>query len=170
MSYLIAEQLQNLVTDTTNDAEQIDKVIKQVTIFNGTTQAASGTLAHAAATGLGPFSTMSVVAQLVGATGGTLDLYLQGSSDGGTTWFDVAHYTQLAAAASAVDKVFALSKGGQQTTITTTGVGTTAAPGVALAAGTVVGGDWGDRLRLVEVAGSGTSAGAAIIIQATLTS
>lgn len=109
---------------------------------------------------LDSFTSLSVHAQLVGATGGTLDVYLQTSHDFGTTWVDYAHFTQLAAGGAAVKYTFAASQGGQQLTPTTHGVGTTP----ALAANTVVGGAWGDRFRLVMVAGVSTTAGAAVVV------
>lgn len=168
-NYIISSQAQAAEFDSNNSAAQVEGVTKQVTLFSGTTPAAASTHAEAAVTGLGPFKTMSVSASLIGATGGTLDVYLQYSPDGGVTWVDFAHYAQLAAAAGALLKVFTISKGAI-TALTTTGIGTLAAPGPALAAATIVSGDWGDRIRVVEVAGTSTSAGAAIVIQATLTS
>lgn len=104
---------------------------------------------------------LDVNAQLVGATGGVLDLYLQTSADGGTTWFDYAHFAQLAAGAAAVNVRFGVSRYAQQSTIVT--VGKNLVP--ALAVGTVVGGPFGDRMRLVAVAGASTTVGAAVTIQ-----
>lgn len=167
MGYLLTEQALNVVLDQTNNGLATEGVAKtSVTLFSGTTQAAAGTLAHAAVTGLGAFNSMTVYASLVGATGGTLDLYLQYSPDGGTTWVDYAHYAQLAAGAAAVQKVFSVTKDYDEKTITTVGSGSTP----ALAANTVLGGDWGDRLRVVEVAGASTSAGAVIALTAVLSS
>lgn len=168
MSYVIGAQATAAEFDANTSAEQTEGVVKQVAIFSGTTPAAAGTHVETAVTGLGPFKTASIVAQLIGATGGTLDLYLQGSSDGGTTWYDIAHFAQLASGAGALNKVFSISKGAI-TALTTTGIGTLTTPAVGLAAATVVSGDFGDRIRLVEVTGAGASAGAAIVIQATLT-
>jgi len=99
---------------------------------------------------------LSIFSTLQGATGGTLDVYIQYSPDGGTTWVDYAHFPQLAAGAGATSRVWSASKNAQQTTLTS--VGTGASP--ALGANTIVGGDWGDRLRVVAVAGASTSAGA----------
>ena len=100
---------------------------------------------------------MSVHAKLAGATGGTLDVYLQFSPDGGTTWVDYAHFPQISAGASAIYRVWNVSKSAQQTSLATVGTGTSP----ALSANSILGGDWGDRLRTVMVAGAGTSAGAA---------
>lgn len=138
-----------------------------VTLFTGTTAAAAGTNVLATVKN-GPLAlgkSMTVYASLIGATGGTLDLYLQFSPDGGTTWVDYAHFGQLAAGASAIMKAFSVSRAGQQTTLTTVGAGTSP----ALGAGTVLGGDWGDQLRVLAVSGAGTTAGAAISILAVAT-
>jgi hypothetical protein len=133
--------------------------------ISGTTPAAPGTAAVGSPVVFGTFldavESLDVNAQLVGATGGVLDLYLQTSPDGGTTWFDYAHFAQLAAGAAAIKVRFGVARHGQQLTIATVGTGLTP----ALAVATVVGGPFGDRMRLVAVAGASTSAGAAITIQ-----
>lgn len=132
--------------------------------ISGTTPAAASTAVVGVPAVFATFEDMpeslDVEAALVGATGGTLDLYLQTSPDGGTTWVDYAHFAQLAAGAAASFVRFGVARHAQQTTITT--VGRALVP--ALAVGTVVGGPFGDRMRLVAVAGAGTSAGAAITI------
>ncbi len=109
--------------------------------------------------GLARFSQLKVVASLLGATGGVLDVYLQWTPDAGTTWYDYAHFTQLTNGNAAVIQTCGFGFG--STTPTT--IGTALVP--ALAAGTCVGGSWGDGLRVVCVAGSGTSAGAALSIK-----
>jgi hypothetical protein len=101
-----------------------------------------------------------VEAVLQGATGGTLDVYIQNSPDEGATWYDYAHFAQVAAAASSSSSVFSVSSGAQNLTLVT--VGKNLSP--ALPAGTVVGGPWGDRFRLVMVAGTGTTAGAPVLV------
>lgn len=141
--------------------------------WNETSPAAAGTAASSqtvtgssGAAGVGmlspvsleAFNSLNIVAQLVGATGGTLDVHVQFSPDGGTTWVDFIHFPQLLGSASAVKYAAAVSQSGQ--TSAPIVVGTNLNP--ALAANTVVGGAWGDQLRLVMVAGSGTSAGAAV--------
>lgn len=114
-------------------------------------------------TGLGKYGSLSIVATLLGATGGTLDVYLQFSPDQGTTWIDYAHYPQLAAAAASSVRVWNVSRAAQALTLTTVGSGTSP----ALAANAILGGEWGDRLRAVYVAGAGTSVGAAVDIKVT---
>ena len=124
-----------------------------------TTPAAASTVAGDTFTGLGDFDAIAVVANLIGATGGTLDVYLQTSHDGGTTWYDWAHFPQLAAAAGAIKYRFSVPSAGD---FGPTVIGAGTSP--ALAANTVVGGVWGDRMRALYVAGASTSAGAAITI------
>lgn len=102
-------------------------------------------------------SEIKIVAELVGATGGTLDVYLQWTPDG-TTWYDYCHFPQLAGAAAAVK----YSTGSNYPTPGITVIGKDSTP--ALAANTCVGGSVGNGLRCVCVAGVGTSAGAAVTI------
>lgn len=140
-------------------------------VFSETSPAAPGTVASSQvvsgskgspgilAGALDDFLAMSFVAQLVGATGGTLDVYVQYSPNAGTTWVDYVHFTQLAAGAGAV--TYTANTGAPTTT--TTAVGTGTAP--ALAAGTVTGGPWGDQMRLLMVAGAGTTAGATVTVR-----
>lgn len=112
--------------------------------------------------GLADFDWFSVDAQLVGATGGTLDVYLQRKVDS-DLWADWLHFPQLTAGAAAV-KYSAQS--GSDKTIHAVGNGSDASAGTpALAANTLVGGHPGDQLRAVYVAGAGTSAGAAVVIK-----
>lgn len=108
--------------------------------------------------GLDGYLSLSIVAKLVGATGGTLDVYLQSSPDQGTTWVDYAHFAQLAAGAAAVKYALVVGQGVQSAAPVVVGINATP----ALAVNTVVGGGWGDRLRLLMVAGASTSAGAAV--------
>lgn len=112
-----------------------------------------------------------VDAILLGATGGTLDVYLQRRT-GPDDWTDWAHFAQVVAAGSS-RQTFSIDGAPQQPVVV--GGGTTAAPGVALAAGVSVNimpannkpapltADATpvlDEVRIVTVAGAGTSAGA----------
>jgi hypothetical protein len=143
-------------------------------VFNETSPAAAGTVAssHAvqgAASYLpagvaGPmadYSAVDVVADLVGATGGTLDVYVQISPDDGANWYDVIHFVQLAGGAAAASYQSPLSNA--TTTAAPTKVGKNLAP--VLANGTVVNGAFSDRMRLVMVAGVGTSQGAPVVVR-----
>lgn len=105
--------------------------------------------------GLQIYDSLQIIAIIQGATGGTLDLYLQSSVDG-STWYDYAHYAQLAAAAASTTRTITVSRAQQQ--LTATAIGSNTSP--ALAANTFLGGDFGSRIRLLAVAGAGTSAGA----------
>lgn len=129
--------------------------------LSSTSPAAASTAVGATITGLETIKSFYLYAVLTGGTGGTLDIYLQVSPDHGTTWVDYAHFAQLAAGAAAVTKAFTISRGAQQTTITAVGAGTSP----ALAVNTVLGGDFGDRMRVLYVAGASTSAGAAQVIK-----
>ena len=143
-------------------------------IFSETSPAAPGTAASVGpvqnagsymAAGLaGPlddYDSIGVVAELVGATGGTLDVYLQSSQDAGISWFDVIHWTQLAGGGAAVKWSSPISQA--TTTSVPIAVGKNLSP--ALAANVVVNGAFSDRFRLVMVAGSGTSVGAAVVVR-----
>lgn len=116
--------------------------------------------------GLQIYDSLQIIAMIQGGTGGTLDLYLQTSVDG-TNWYDYVHFAQLADGAAALTRYLSVSRAGQVTTLTAIGSGTSP----ALAANTVLGGDFGTRLRLLAVAGAGTSAGASqtIVINGTRT-
>jgi hypothetical protein len=104
------------------------------------------------------YDAVDVIAELVGATGGTLDVYLQISPDDGATFYDVVHWPQLTAGGSAVTYQSPISNA--TTTTAPTVIGKGLVP--ALAANTVVNGAFSDRMRLIMVAGSSTSAGAVV--------
>lgn len=108
---------------------------------------------------------VDVNADLVGATGGVLNLYLQTSTDAGVTWYDYAAFAQLASGAAASTVRFGFTRGTALNTIVAVGKNLVAAPANALAAGTVVGGPFGDRMRLVAIAGASTTAGATITVR-----
>lgn len=131
------------------------------TIADTSPSSASTAVSASSVTGLEKFDWIAIEADLAGATGGTLDVYLQRKL-GDNLWRDWLHFTQLASGAAAV-KYSAQSS--SSTDIVTVGGGTTAAPGVALAANTFVGGHPGTEIRAVYVAGASTSAGAAQTIR-----
>ncbi|HTJ17815.1 MAG TPA: hypothetical protein VL494_13640 [Steroidobacteraceae bacterium] len=135
------------------------------TISDTTPAAASTAVSTLSVTGLSLFPYLRVDADLIGATGGTLDIYLQRLIKP-NAWADWLHFAQLASGASAI-RYSAIACHALSTTITTNNRGTDAAPGVSLAAATFVGGHPGDVVRAVYVAGASTSAGAAITIDIT---
>jgi len=129
--------------------------------LSATSPSAQSTVAGPVAAGLENVDSLLILASLTGATGGVLDVYLQTSADGGASWYDYAHFAQKAAGSGVTHHLFSVSRHAQQLTITTVGKDTTP----ALPANTVVGGSFGDRLRVLFVAGSGTSGGAAQTIE-----
>jgi hypothetical protein len=131
----------------------------QLHTISDTSPAAASTAAGDVLYGLGRYDALQITAELVGATGGVLNVYLQTSPDGGTSWFDYIAFPQLSAGASAVKYMVNVPQAGASGI---TVVGKNTSP--ALAANTVVGGSWGDRLRALYVAGTSTSAGAAVVI------
>ncbi len=134
--------------------------------ITGTSPAAAGQAALGSANGLDQYDSFFVTAALVGATGGTLDVYLQRRvDDAGTVWADFAHFPQLAAGAAAIKYAAAMMPPPASTATvigTTADNGTSGAP--ALAANTVVGGHPGDTVRVVCVAGASTSVGATVTV------
>lgn len=148
----------------------------QVFSFSETSPSAPGTVASSqkvigalggilgVASDLSQYSSLSVEANLVGATGGTLDVYIQyNPSADRANWYDFVHFTQLAAAAAALSYVASFATGAQNLTLAA--VGKNLSP--ALATNTSLGGGWGDAFRLLFVAGAGTSAGALITVNVT---
>jgi hypothetical protein len=70
-------------------------------VITATSPAAASTVVHSAGfANLDDCEALTIVLDLRGGTGGTLDVYLQTSHDGGTTWFDYAHAAQLASGAA----------------------------------------------------------------------
>ena len=105
------------------------------------------------------YEALDIVAELVGASGGTLDIYVQTNpTDDNANWFDLVHFTQLTNGNAAVKYQAPISL--YNNAIVPVVVGKNLSP--ALAAGASINGAFGSRLRLVMVAGSGTSAGAAV--------
>jgi hypothetical protein len=96
-----------------------------------------------------------------GAATGTLQVFLEDSADGGTTWDDVIASNTFTLGAAAVTQHFFLNG-----LIATTGTSGGAAAVETLAAGTTRQGPFGDRLRIREkVSGvSGTPTGATYAI------
>lgn len=116
--------------------------------------------------GLESYDDFVVVASLVGATGGTLDIYLQRQVDT-NLWVDWIHFPQLAGGAAAV-KYSAAAMPPASATPTVVGTSAddvTSGAAPVLAANTVVAGHPGSNVRVVAVAGSGTSVGAAVDVR-----
>jgi len=138
--------------------------------FNETSASSPGTIASSQAVSgtagpsgvatqqLDDYQAISFEAVLMGAVGGTLDVYVQNSPDMGSSWYDYIHFAQLAPGAGTFRYVVSCASGAQNLSLQT--VGYNLSP--ALAASTAIGGAWGDRFRLVMVAGAGTTAGAVV--------
>lgn len=130
-----------------------------------TTPAAASTVVGSSVTGLSEYPFLRVDADLVGATGGALDVYLQRLVAPGY-WTDWLHFAQLASGASAI-RYSVIATPGLSTTITTSNKGSDVTPAVSLAPATFLGGHPGNTVRAVYVAGASTSAGAAISVYLT---
>jgi hypothetical protein len=101
---------------------------------------------------------LTIVAELVGVTGGTLDVHIQDSPDG-VTWYDYVHFAQLAAAATAVKYAFTPALPNALVTIGKSVDPATPVP--VLAAASFRGGHPFRYLRSVAVVGAGATVGAA---------
>lgn len=135
--------------------------IRLITISE-TSPASASTVVGTTYGGLGIFSALHIDANLLGGTGGVLDVYLQ-RKIADDIWVDWCHFTQ-AAAATAVRRSFYCSNGfvnPDAVSSEAVGFGTNSTPSVALAAAKFIGGHPGDAIRTVYVAGASTSAGAA---------
>jgi hypothetical protein len=133
--------------------EYFEKAVTATSPASATTAAATESFKN-----LPRFDWLVIDADLQGATGGTLDVYLQRKAPGTDQWYDYAHYAQLTAGGAAVSyTIQPLAIQG----ITTVGKGTSP----ALVAGTCTGGHPGEEMRILFTAGAGTSAGAAQTIR-----
>lgn len=130
--------------------------------ISDTTPAAASTVAGDEIGGFDEYDWIRIDADLVGATGGALDVYLQRLIKPGA-WSDYIHFAQLASGAVAI-RYSAIGSHGLSTTITTSNISAQSPPTVSLAAATFLGGHPGKVLRAVYVAGAGTSAGALVNI------
>ncbi len=134
-----------------------------IDLLNATSAASALTTIYDAQHGFAQFDALTLYMAIQGATGGTLDVYVQNSWDG-VAWYDYWHPTQIAAGGAAVKWKWSPTLDG--VVYTGFGVGTLASSGVAVAAGSTVGGHWGDWLRVVIVSGASTSAGATQLVRA----
>ena len=117
-----------------------------VTLLAATTVTGDATVSTTAVTGLDTYSLATVLLTVAGKTmdgGTTMDVYVQYSPDGGTTWDDIAHFAQItnAAIGNGTYVLFLNALGGSGATdrVTTNG---------SLAAGTLRNVSWCDRLRV----------------------
>jgi hypothetical protein len=128
-----------------------------VQVITATSPAAAGTAAATdTATGLHAFEAVQVIGELQGATGGELDVYLQ--SGVGTRWVDLAHFPQLWDGQAAATWRFTLTRQDSLFLPFAIDVGFDDSP--ALWSDFCIQGEFGDEIRVLFVAGAGTSAGA----------
>lgn len=125
--------------------------------WTGTSPAAAGTsISTLIVTGLDAFEAMKIVTIFEGAVGGTLDIYLQMCDDpDGNVYVDYAHFAQLADGAASLTRLYSVTRQTERLTAIAVAVGDTP----ALAAGTILGGEFGAKMRVIMDAGVGTSAG-----------
>lgn len=132
-------------------------------VLTDTSPAAQNTgIAGAQTIGIpGLITGVSVFAELVGATGGTLDVYIQtlvnNNVGAAGTWYDWLHFPQLAGGATAIILASHQTKETTNAAVLPT-IGKNLVP--ALNGNQTIGGAWGEAFRLLYVAGAGTSAGA----------
>lgn len=136
--------------------------MSQLFTLTGTSPASASTALGGVAPGLDRFDGFNIDADLVGATGGTLDVYLQ-RQVADNVWRDWLHFPQLTAGGAAV-RYSVSTAPGVANTIVAVGTGTDSAATPVLAANTFVGGHPGTKVRVVLVAGASTSAGAVYTI------
>lgn len=113
--------------------------------------------------GLNEYDRFTVYASLVGAVGGTLDVYVQRKLKA-DLWVDWIHFTQLAGGAASV--AYCVSDVDMRTGDVPVVVGGTNDAGVgapALANSTVAPGHPGDVVRVLAVAGAGAAAAAVTV-------
>lgn len=142
-------------------------------IFSETSPNAAGTVASSqavtnstiagVAAPLDDWDAIDVTAEFGGATGGTLDVYIQVSPDQGASWYDIIHFSQ-ATALSAM-KFYQAPLSLATTTTAPVAVGKNLSPSLGAGSASVVNGAWCDRARLVMVAGTGTSAGTSVVVK-----
>lgn len=101
------------------------------------------------ATGLDAFDYITAIITSVGGAGGTINIVLQVSHDGGTTWRDWFRSDDITDGASAETIVVSPHSG--DGTPVVVGMGETP----ALAKGTVAPGSWGSKMRCTIDAGDG---------------
>lgn len=115
------------------------------------------------------FTTCSFSVTQTGATGGTLDLYLQTGfkqiNNPTLRWVDVAHTPQMAGGAAVASYIFSVTRWASTASTIVASNATSTTP--TLAANTIVQGIFGYKFRWVSVAGAGTSVGATQTILAT---
>ncbi len=130
---------------------------------------ALGSMANGGAvSGLEMFDMLTFDVKIVGGTGGTTDVYLQkliADASGTNVWADFVHFTQVTTGATSVQT--AATQDNQQAT-PAANWGTDGSAGTpALAANSIAPGYPGSTLRLVAVAGTGTTVAGSVTLYIT---
>lgn len=94
-------------------------------------------------------------------SGGTLDVFVQRSEDQGVSFRDFCHFPQQAAAGAAKSYLVGMSLGTNSPSPFSIGTGNG-----SLSANALVPGAYGDRFRLLFVAGAGTNASTTVKVTA----
>jgi hypothetical protein len=101
---------------------------------------------------------IDILLDVQGATGGTLNVYVQSKPGDGEDWYDIVSFPTIQAGAA--EAYFRAQITPHSGTSFPVQVGKNLSP--ALPPGTSLNGAFGSRLRLVMVAGAGTTAGAQV--------
>lgn len=110
------------------------------------------------------YDAVDVIAEITGATGGSLAVYLQISPDDSASYYDSIAWPVAANGAATAYYQSPISN--STTTTVPVVVGKNLTPALANSgAGTVINGAFSDRMRLVMVAGSGTTKGATVVVK-----
>lgn len=130
---------------TSNDRATSQQILLQPSQVSAT---ANGTTTRATTSGLDVYTDLDILINFTAggtAVGGTVQLFLEDSSDGGTTWDDLASSNAFTIGGSAATQHFFIA--GKIATSATQGG---AAAAETLTAGTVRAGPWGNQLRVRE--------------------
>ncbi|HYM22025.1 MAG TPA: DUF6385 domain-containing protein [Vicinamibacterales bacterium] len=130
---------------TSNDRATSQQLLIQPSQVSAT---ANGTTTRATLTGLDAYTDLDILINFTAggaATGGTVQLFIEDSADGGTTWDDLASSNTFTIGAAAATQHFFIA--GKIATGATQGA---AAAIETLAAGTVRAGPWGNQIRVRE--------------------
>lgn len=138
------------------------QLVRTLTLFSGTSPAAATAGDNGGQTPVSIAGADKCIIKVKGqgATGGTLSIYVQTTYDGGATWTDLTASASMAAAAAQTTVAQTVTVSHNGNNIAPVTLNNTNTPTLA-AAGAGAHQTLGTFLRVVFVAGAGTSAGAA---------
>jgi len=148
--------------------------VQQALENSQTSATAAGTTNRTTTTGLGFYEDIYILLNITGnGTGtGTLNLYLQDSPDGGTTWNTLVAFNTYTFATGLLTQQQFWVSGKQEPSSITTASSTLLTQGSAPASTQTPPyarqGPWGDRIRVVEVVAGANTVGVIYTIQAVL--